>query len=583
MTLLPALRPLGPPSATLDEQQALHALEDVVFQDAALVVQVLAHLLQLRLLDAEGTRVLVHAVAGEHAHVDDGAVHARRHAQRGVLHVGGLLAEDRAQQLLFRGQLGLALRRDLAHQDVAGLHFRADVGDARLIQLGQGRLAHVGDVRGDLLGTELGVAGDAGQLLDVDGRETVFLHHALGDEDGVLEVVAVPGHERDQQVLAQRQLAHVGGRTVRQGVAARDHVARHHQRTLVHAGVLVGTGVLGQVVDVHARFAGHGLLVVDAHHDAGSVHGIHHAAAAGDHAHAGVAGHGALDAGAHQGLLGHQRRHRLALHVRTHERAVRVVVLQERDQRSRHRHDLLRRHVDEADLVRGGHGELVLVTAAHQVRGEAAAVIHLGVGLGDDVLAFLDGGQEHDLVGDAAVLHLAVRRLEEAVGVGAGVHGQRVDEADVRTFRGLDRAHAAVVGRVHVAHLEAGALAGQAAGSQCRHAALVGDLGERVVLVHELRELRGAEELLDRGRHRLGVDQFLGHQALGLGQRQALLHGALDAHQADAEHVLRHLTHGTHAAVAEVVDVVHHAVAVADVDQHAQRVDDVGAVAEFLH
>ena len=31
-------------------------------------------------------------------------------------------------------------------------------------------------------------------------------------QDGVLEVVAVPRHERDQQVLAERQLAHVRGR-----------------------------------------------------------------------------------------------------------------------------------------------------------------------------------------------------------------------------------------------------------------------------------------------------------------------------------------------------------------------------------
>ncbi len=52
----------------------------------------------------------VDAFAGEDLHVDHGAAHARRHAQRGVLHVRGLLAEDRAQQLLFRGQLGFALR-----------------------------------------------------------------------------------------------------------------------------------------------------------------------------------------------------------------------------------------------------------------------------------------------------------------------------------------------------------------------------------------------------------------------------------------------------------------------------------------
>src|SRR3546814_17278466 len=68
-----------------------------------------------------------------------------------------------------------------------------------------------------------------------------------------------------------------------------------------------------------------------------------------------------------------------------------------------------------------------------------------------------------DLVGDLAVDDLAVRRLEEAVLVGPREHGQRVDQADVRAFRRLDRADAAVMGLMHVAHFEAGALAGQAA------------------------------------------------------------------------------------------------------------------------
>jgi hypothetical protein len=106
------------------------------------------------------------------------------------------------------------------------------------------------------------------------------------------------------------------------------------------------------------------------------------------------------------------------------------------------------------------------------------------------------------------------------------------------------------------------------------------DFRERVVLVHELRELRGAEELLDRGGHGLRVDHVLGHKALGLGDRQALLHGALDAHQADAEGVLRHLADAADPAVAQVVDVVNRAVAVSDIDQRAQHVDDVrgGAV-----
>ena len=84
---------------------------------------------------------------------------------------------------------------------------------------------------------------------------------------------------------------------------------------------------------------------------------------------------------------------------------------------------------------------------------------------------------------------LAVRRLDEAEVVDPRVGRERRDQADVRAFRRLDRTDAAVVRRVHVAHLEAGALARETARAERREAALVRDLGERVRLVHELREL----------------------------------------------------------------------------------------------
>ena len=53
------------------------------------------------------------------------------------LHVAGLLAEDGAQQLLFRRQRGFALGRDLADQRVAGADFGTHVHDARLVEARQ--------------------------------------------------------------------------------------------------------------------------------------------------------------------------------------------------------------------------------------------------------------------------------------------------------------------------------------------------------------------------------------------------------------------------------------------------------------
>ena len=225
----------------LADQQLLDPVERVGLDDAQLVVQVEAVALQLVVDDLLGALVALDAFAGEDLHVDDRAVGALVDAQRGVLHVGGLLAEDRAQQLFFRRQRGLALGRDLADQRVARVHFGADVDDARLVQASQLLLGQVRDVARDFLGAQLGVARHHHQLLDVDRGVAVFGDDAFADQDRVLEVVAVPGHERDQHVLAERQFAEVGRGAVGDDVLGRDLVAALDDRALVDVGVLVAS------------------------------------------------------------------------------------------------------------------------------------------------------------------------------------------------------------------------------------------------------------------------------------------------------------------------------------------------------
>ena len=283
----------------------------------------------------------------------------------------------------------------------------------------------------------------------------------------------------------------------------------------------------------------------------------------------------AFHAGADERRLGANQRHRLALHVGAHQRAVGVVVLEERNQRRGDRDELLRRHVHEVDLVRRNELDVAGMTHHHEIVGEAALGVDRRVGLGDRVAALLHRREIDDLVGDAAVLHLAIGRLDEAVFVHPRKGRERIDQADIRPFRRLDRTDAAVMGRVHVAHLEAGALARQTARAKRRETPLVRDLRQRIGLVHELRELRRAEELAHRGRRRLGVDQVLRHHGVDIDRRHALLDGALHAQQADAILIFHQLADRAHAAVAEMVDVVDLALAVAQVDQRADHRDDV--------
>src|SRR5690606_1912817 len=121
---------------------------------------------------------------------------------------------------------------------------------------------------------------------------------------------------------------------------------------------------------------------------------------------------------------------------------------------------------------------------------------------------------------------------DEAEVVDPRVGGERRDEADVRALGRLDRADAAVVRAVDVAHVEAGALAGQAARAERRDAALVPKLGERVDLVLELRELAAAEELAQRRDDGTAVDELLRRGRVGVAEQHALAHAPRHAAEA---------------------------------------------------
>ena len=135
--------------------------------------------------------------------------------------------------------------------------------------------------------------------------------------------------------------------------------------------------------------------------------------------------------------------------------------------------------------------------------------------------------------------------------------------------------------RVNVAHLKAGTLTSQTAWAQRGNTTLVSDLGQRVVLIHELGQLGRAKELFNSSRHRLGIDQILRHQAFGFRQAQTLLDRTLHTHQTHTELVFGHFTHGTHTTVTQVIDIIHHTVTVADIHQGAQHFDDVRGL--FAH
>ena len=112
------------------------------------------------------------------------------------------------------------------------------------------------------------------------------------------------------------------------------------------------------------------------------------------------------------------------------------------------------------------------------------------------------------------------------------------------------------MGRVDVAHLDRRALTRQPAGAERREPTPVRQAGQRVRLVHELRELRGAEELLQRRDHGPDVDDRLRRDRVDVLRRHPLADDALHPVEPDPERLLDQLAGGAQAAVAEVLVLV---------------------------
>ena len=116
----------------------------------------------------------------------------------------------------------------------------------------QGLFTDIGNVTGDFLRAELGIARSDLKFIDVNGGIDVLLDDALGNEDRVLEIVSIPRHESDQHVASQRQLAMFGVWAVGDDISLVDVLSLEDDRLLVDASAGVRTHELAQFVNPDA-------------------------------------------------------------------------------------------------------------------------------------------------------------------------------------------------------------------------------------------------------------------------------------------------------------------------------------------
>ena len=183
------------------EENVCQRFGELLVQFGELLLELVLHLF-FPLVGGGGLGYLL--VLRRHLHVHHNTSGAAGHTQGRVFHVRRLLTEDGSQQALFGGQLGFALGRDFTHENITRLHFSSHTHDAIRPEIRQGFLAHIRNITGDFLGTQLGVPRRHFVFGNVHRSEHIILHDTPRDGDGVLKVVAVPRHERDEHIFTER-------------------------------------------------------------------------------------------------------------------------------------------------------------------------------------------------------------------------------------------------------------------------------------------------------------------------------------------------------------------------------------------
>ena len=393
----------------------------------------------------------------------------------------------------------------------------------------------------------------------MNGSIYVVLHQFFTEQNRVFVVVTFPCHETDQRVFTQCQFTLTSGSAVGDDLTCFNSVAYVYDRFLVQAGALVTSLIFNQLVCVT-----HGFIVADHNFVCGN--SFYNTAVFCDSADTGVFRCFVFHTGTNDRRVSYHQRYSLTLHVGTHQRTVRVVVFQERNQRCCNGYHLFRRYVHQVDLASVNFDDVFTVTTGYFLMNEVAFCIQRFVGLRYVVVFFFVSGNVNELVCYArfvaALVYFSVRRFNETVFIDAGKCCQCIDQTDVRTFWCFDRTHSAVVRMMNVSNFEACSFSGQTAGAQCGQTSLMCQFTQRVVLVHELRQLGGTEEFLDSSCYRTYVDQSLRCYHSQILCCHSFTNYSFHSGQTDTELVLKQFPYGTDTSVAQMVDIVHVAVAV---------------------
>ncbi|GFH92745.1 hypothetical protein IMSAGC002_04017 [Lachnospiraceae bacterium] len=153
-------------------------------------------------------------------------------------------------------------------------------------------------------------------------------------------------------------------------------------------------------------------------------------------------------------------------------------------------------------------------------------------------------------------INLTVWCLYKTILINPCIACQRVNQTDVRTFRRLNRAHSPIMGIVNITHLKSRTVPGQTAWPQCGKTSLVGQLTQRIILIHKLGKLGRTKKFLHRSLYWFDVNQYLRGNLFSIMSCHPFTDYPFQPGQTDPVLVLEQFTYRPDAPVAQMVNII---------------------------
>ena len=415
----------------------------------------------------------------------------------------------------------------------------------------------------------------------MNAGQDILTNNTLVQYDSILIVITLPRHVCNQKVLTQSQLTSLGRVTLGEDVTGLYTLALLANGTQVDGHVLVSTTELGNAVFLHRRLEAYEvflLCTVVKDTDSCCINIVNNTVALGSYHCTAVLAKLLLNTGTYDRSLGTKQGNCLTHHVTAHQCTVSIIMLQEGNQAGSDRSNLLRCHVHQVNLSGRNNRIVIVATALNHLADKCTVLTQGGVTLTDNQLLLLFSTIISDAFGRKVhntVLYLSIRSLYETEVVDLCIYTKAADKTDVGSFRRLDRTETAIVCKVYVTNLETCTLTRKTARTEGRKTTLVCYLGKGIGLVHELAQGIGTKESVDYTGDGLCINQVCGTEHLIVTYVHALADGTAHTCQTDSELVCKLLAYSTDATVAQVVNIIDIGLAVDQLDQVLDNLNNV--------